>query len=267
VDCPPIKKFSQKNKIKVFQPSNLRDTKLVDEIKKIRADLFVVAAYGKILPSELLDIPKHGAINIHASLLPKYRGASPVQCGILAGEKETGVTLIRMNEKMDEGDILAQAKTEIEEKETTKELMDKLGTLGAETVVKFVPEWIRGKMELVPQDHDKASYCAPIRREDGKIDWNSSAKEIFRKWRAYFPWPGIHTSYKGKRLKLNEVNMISGIETGEKPGKIVKYSQDIAVQTKKGLIVLKKIQLEGRKETSASDFSRGDQRFVGGELK
>lgn len=267
----PVKKLAVGNGIKVFQPSNLRDGNIAEEINDIKPDLIVVAAYGKILPKEILEIPKYGAINVHASLLPKCRGASPVQCAILAGEKETGITLMRMNEKMDEGDILQQEKIEIGEKETADILLNKLGELGAEMIVKFVPDWIEGKIQPIQQNHSQATYCKPVRREDGKINWSGTAQEIFCQWRAYHPWPGIfsilNVKNQPKRLKLSEIEIITENETGEKPGKIIKYNQGVAVQMKKGLIVLKKIQLEGKKEMDVEEFLRGCPEFIGSQLE
>jgi len=266
----PVKKMAIENGVEVFQPENLRDSGLIGEIRKREADLFVVAAYGKILPRELLEIPKLGAINVHASLLPKYRGASPVQCAILAGEKETGVTLILMNEKMDEGDILAQEKIKISKDETAGKLQKKLGKLGAKMITKYIPGWIEGKIVPAPQNSEKVTYCKPIRRDDGKIDWNSAACEINRKWRAYHPWPGIFSLYKTKnqikRLKLIEVKAVSNFESGEKPGKIIKYKKFIAVRAGKGLLILKRVQLEGKKEMDINEFVRGYNEFIGNDL-
>jgi len=267
----PVKDLAQKNKIEIFQPQSLHDNELVEEIKKIEPDLFIVAAYGKILPNIILEIPKYGAVNVHGSLLPKYRGASPVQCAILAGEKETGITLMKMNEKMDEGDILLQEKIKIDEKDTTDVLMEKLAELGAKITVAFVPNLIKSNIKSVRQEHGKATYCKPVKRDDGKIDWSNTAEEIYRKWRAYFPWPGIFSDLKiknqSKRLKLLGIEIVADMETGEKPGKIVKYNRGIAVQTKKGLIALKKIQLEGKKEMDVNDFVRGFPEFVGEILR
>jgi methionyl-tRNA formyltransferase len=271
IEFSPVKDLALKNKIKIFQPESLLESGLSEVIKNINPNLFIVAAYGKILPKVILEIPKYGAINIHASLLPKYRGASPVQCAILAGEKETGITLMKMNEKMDEGDILAQEKIEIGEGETADVLLDKLSQLGAKMIVEFVPDWTQGKIKPVPQNHSEATYCKPVKREDGKIDWNSAAEEISRAWRAYHPWPGIYSilnlKNQSKRLKLLEIEIVSNINTGEKYGKIIEYDQKVAVQTEIGLIILKKVQLEGKKEMSIDEFLRGNIGFVGSELK
>lgn len=269
--CSAVKDLALKNKLKIFQPQSLRESQLSEEIKKINPDLFIVAAYGKILPKDFLEIPMGGAINVHASLLPKYRGASPVQCAILSGEKETGITLMRMNEKMDEGDILVQEKMDIDENDTAERLMEKLAELGAKTVVRFIPDWIQGKIVPAEQDQSLATYCHPVKREDGKINWNKTAEDILRRWRAYSPWPGLFSELnvrnQQKRLKLLDIKIISDVKTGENLGKIVKYKQEIAVQAKSGLVVLKRIQLEGKKEMDIDDFARGFPEFIGETLK
>ena len=261
----PVKKLALEKKIKIFQPENLRNESLIGKIREIGADLIIVAAYGKILPKEILKIPRYGSVNVHASLLPKYRGASPVQGAILGGEKETGVTLILMNEKMDEGDVLMQEKIQVGESETAENLLRKLGRLGAKMLVGFVPDWISGKIKPQPQDETKAIYCKPIRREDGKINWSKPAEEIYRKYRAYQPWPGIFTSYdkKGRlsRLKLISISAEQGVGAGKKPGEVVKYDQDVGIQTGKGLIILYKVQPEGKKIMSVSEFLCGNPRF------
>lgn len=263
----PVKKFALENSIKVFQPESLLNKNVIVEVQKINPDLIVAAAYGKILPKDILKIPKYGAINIHASLLPAYRGASPVQCAILAGEKETGVTIMLMNEKMDEGDILAQEKIEIDKNETADMLLEKLSGLGVKIIAKLIPDWISGKIKPIQQDKNKATFCRSVKREDGKIDWNGTAEEIFRKWRAYQPWPGIFTvltiKNQLKRLKILEIKIVPESDSGEKAGKIVKYHQEIAVQAKRGLVVLKKVQLEGRKEMNIEDFVMGFPKIIG----
>jgi len=265
----PVKKLALEKKISVFQPENLQDIGIIGEIRETGAGLIIVAAYGKILPKEVLEISQYGAINVHASLLPKYRGASPVQSAILAGEKETGITLMLMNEKMDEGDIVAQEKIKIGENETAESLLGKLGKLGAKMIIEFIPEWIAGKIKPQRQDGKKATYCKLVKREDGKIDWgNETAGEIYRKWRAFQPWPGIFALYckKGRssRLKLVDVSLGLEVGAGKKPGGIVKYNKDAAVETKKGLIVLRKVQPEGKKIMNAGDFLRGNPNFSNG---
>lgn len=260
-----VKNLAIRNKIRVSQPESLKDNGAAGEIKKINPDLIVVAAYGKILPKKILEIPRFGSVNVHASLLPKYRGASPVQSAILADEKETGITLMLMNEKMDEGDILAQEKIEIGENDTAENLLEKLGKSGAEMIVKFIPEWTSKKINPRPQDGKEATYCGMIKREDGKVNWNEPAEKIYRQYRAYQPWPGIYTFYeknhRPSRLKLTDILSDKEINTGEKPGKIVEYNRNIAVQTGKGLIVLREVQPEGKKTMNIKEFIRGNSLF------
>lgn len=261
----PVKRVAQARGARIFQPENLRDVGTIGEIRKIGADLMVVAAFGKILPKEILEIPRFGSINVHASLLPRYRGASPVQSAILEGEKETGVTLMLMNEKMDEGDILAQKKIKIGKDDTGGILLEKLGKLGAEMTVKLIPEWVSGKIKPRPQNGAEATYCKIVKREDGKTDWNDTAEKILRKYRAYFPWPGIYAFFsdKGgkKRLKLTDIGAVFEADLGKEPGEITEFENKIVVQTGKGAVVLKRVQAEGKKETDIRDFLRGQKDF------
>jgi len=267
----PVKKITLENKIPVLQPETLTYISATRKIKEIGADLFIVAAYGKILPKEILEIPRYGAVNVHTSLLPWHRGASPVQSAILAGEKETGITLIKMNERMDEGDILAREKIKIKKNETADILSEKLGRLGADMMANFIPDWIAGKIRPIIQNHEEATYCKPVKRENGKINWDDAVEKIYRQWRAYRPWPGIFSEInlknQSKRLKLTEIEIISGTETGEKTGKIIKYNKEIAAQARGGLIIFKKIQIEGKKEIGASDFAKGHPEIIGSILK
>jgi methionyl-tRNA formyltransferase len=266
----PVKKLAEKNGIPVFDPPSLKNAKISEEIAKLRPHLIVVAAYGKILPKEILEIPKYGPINVHFSLLPKFRGASPVQQAILEGEKETGVTLMLMNEKLDAGEIIAQEKKEVSKNDNAKTLSDELSRIGAKLLVETLPKWVSGEIKAVPQDEKEVSFCRPIKKEDGKIDWNDPAEKISRKQKAYFPWPGIYAFFpedgKKKRLKIIEMETVPG-GNGEKPGKTVEYGKEIAVQTGTGLIVLKKIQPEGKKEMSIKEFIKGKRNFVGSILE
>ncbi len=262
----PVKKLALEKGLKVFQPDDLQEIGMAGKIKEIGADLFVVAAYGKILPGEILKIPKYGAINIHASLLPKYRGASPIQEAILAGDKKTGVTLMLMNEKMDAGEIILQKEILIRGGDDACALSEKISKIAGKLLIETLPSWIAGKIKTAPQNENEAAYCRIIKKEDGKINWNDAAEKIFRMGKAYCAWPGIFTflpSKKGKkRLKILEISAISDENIGEIPGKVLKYKGKIAVQTGKGLVFLKKIQLEGKKETSAEDFSKGHRDFL-----
>jgi methionyl-tRNA formyltransferase len=266
----PVKILALNKDLKIYQPDNLISPEVIENIEKLNPDLVIVAAYGKMLPKGILDIPRCGCINIHASLLPKWRGASPIQNSILAGEKETGVTLIRMNEKMDEGEMIAWRKTIIKKTENTEALSGRLADIGSELLIEKIPLWILGKIKTEQQDGKLATYCQPIKKEDGRIDWSHSAEKILRRFLAFQPWPGIWTEIKAKngskRLKLVEIIVDLQEDGGEDVGKVVKYNQRAAVQTGKGKIVLEKVQLEGKNISEIKDFLRGNKNFIGSRL-
>lgn len=266
-----VKELAEKNGLFVFEPQDLKSEKTKEEIVKQQPDVIVVAAYGKIFPKTILDIPKYGAINVHASLLPKFRGASPIQEALLFGEEKTGVTLMLMDEKLDAGKIICQEEISIKRNDNNLILSQKLAKLAGKILIENLPLWLSGSIKAKAQDEKKTIYCRLIKKEDGKINWKEPAEIIFRKWKAYFPWPGIFTffpSKKGKkRLKLIEIEAKENEEAGEIPGKVIKWKNKIAVQTKKGLIILKKIQLEGKKAVSAEDFLKGRTDFLGKVLE
>ena len=214
-------------------------------------DLIIVAAYGKILPKEILEIPKYGCLNIHPSLLPKYRGPSPIQSAILNGEKETGTTIILMDEKIDHGKIIASEKLTNSVKKTPyKELSKKLAKMSAELLIKTIPNWINGKIKPKPQDETKATYTKSIKREDGKINWSDSAERIERKFYAFYPWPGIFTFFE-KNGKILRVKILD-LEISNKEDK-----NNFFIKLKKKYLIIKKIQPEGKKPMLAEDFKRG----------
>ncbi|PIP17797.1 MAG: methionyl-tRNA formyltransferase [Parcubacteria group bacterium CG23_combo_of_CG06-09_8_20_14_all_35_9] len=192
----PVKKVALKYNIPVFQSFSVKDSNLKSKILNLKCDLIIVAAYGQILPKEILEIPKLSCVNVHASLLPKYRGSSPIQAAILAGEKETGVTIMLMDEGMDTGDILAQAKLKIAPQETAASIHNKLAKLGAATLIKTLPKWLKGEITPLSQKNKEATYTKILTRQDGKIDWGKSAQEIERMIRAYTPWPGTFALLK-----------------------------------------------------------------------
>jgi methionyl-tRNA formyltransferase len=262
----PVKALALENKIRIFQPDSLRKKENIERIREINPGLIIVAAYGKILPREILEIPKFNCLNVHASLLPKFRGASPIQNAILAGEKETGVTLMLMNERMDAGDILAQNRVKIRATDTTENLAKKLSSLGAKNIIENLPGWLSGKIKPKRQDADQATFCRAIRREDGIVNWRETAQSIYDQWRAFQPWPGIYTLAKlrngNRRIKLVEIAVDPTAENGEKPGKVIEYNHKYAVQTGKGIVFLEKVQLEGKKTISISDFRRGYPEFI-----
>ena len=186
----PVKTLAEKLKLPVLQPARARDEKFISELRELKPDLIVVVAYGQILPQSILDLPKFGCMNVHTSLLPKFRGASPIQSAILNGETETGVTIMKMDAGLDTGEIISQARTPILPEDNSQTLHDRLAQLGAELLVETIPDYLAGKISPKPQPTEGVSYAAKIKREDGKIDWNEPAEKILNRLRAFTPWPG-----------------------------------------------------------------------------
>jgi len=266
---PPLTKvLAQENNIPVFQPANSHE--LVDIIKSLPCDIIITAAYGLIFPKEVLDVPQYGCLNIHPSLLPKYRGASPIQSVILNGDGETGVTIYKMDEKVDHGPILANDKWQMTNgKITTPELSNILADLGAKLLLEILPQWLSSKIQPVPQDNSLATYTKIIKKENGQIDWQKSAKEIEQKIRAYTPWPGAHTMLTDYRLPATGKIKIIEADTAEKTtnkqiGEVfLNENTELAVQCGQGYLVIKNLQLEGSKPLEASDFLRGHKEIIG----
>jgi methionyl-tRNA formyltransferase len=263
---PPVKVVAEENKIKIFQPAKIKF--IQDEIAALKPDFLIVVAYGKLLPQAVLDIPKYGCVNIHASLLPRFRGAAVIQAPILAGDGQTGVTIMKMDAGLDTGPIIAQMKVNILPNETAETLHDELAKLGAMMLPETLKSFAAGKMELKKQDENFVTYARELKKEDGKIDWNKSAVEIERMVRAYYPWPGTHAQLKIKNEKLkiiaveNSVLPINKFKIGE----IFLSDYKLAVQTGDGALVIKKLQLEGGKPMSAEEFLRGHADFIGAIL-
>ena len=202
----PVKKLALEHDIPVFTPIRIRENnEFFEQLSNYNCDYFVVVAYGRILPRVILEIPKKKCINVHGSILPAYRWASPIQSVLLHGEKETGVTIMEMSEGMDEGDILSIHTISIALDETSETLFQKFAEISGTTLVETILELDKWKITPIPQDLTRATYCAKIEKEDGKIDWSKSAEDIYRMWQAYTPWPGIYTMYEGKRLLLEKI--------------------------------------------------------------
>src|SRR5277367_5093047 len=196
LQCSPVKILAQKLNLPILQPAKARDEKFISELRELKPDLIVVVAYGQILPQTILDLPKFGCLNVHTSLLPKYRGASPIQSAILNGEIETGVTIMKMDAGLDTGEIISQACTSILPEDNSQTLHDRLAQLGAELLVATISGYVAGKILPRPQPAEGASYSAKIKKEDGKIDWNEPAEKILNRLRAFTPWPGAFTFLK-----------------------------------------------------------------------
>ncbi|MCD6515869.1 MAG: methionyl-tRNA formyltransferase [Candidatus Aminicenantes bacterium] len=255
----PVKKFAEKNKIPVLQPAKIRkDKECFNALKKINPDINVVAAYGQIIPSEIIYLPRYDSINIHFSYLPKYRGASPVQWALLNGEKKTGITLFRLNEKMDQGDILARKSVWIRQDENSMELEERLAEMSAPFLVETLSKI--GTILPEPQDHTKATYAPLISKQDGRIKWEKTAESIYNQVRAFFPWPSSFTFFDKKRMKIIKTNDLNQkAETPVSPGEITNIDEKGITVGCGGntLLLIEKLQPENKKAMSAHSFSLG----------
>ena len=265
----PIKKTALECGFEVFQPIDLRDPAEIERLTALSPDLIVVVAFGQILRQSVLDIPKFGCLNIHPSLLPRYRGASPIASAILAGDEETGVTIMQMDAGMDTGPVVSQFVAHIEPNDTTESLSTKLAEIGARLLLETLDMWFDGSLMPQPQDDSKATNTTPITKEDGAIDWNAGAHEIWRQIRAFHPWPGGYTRWQGKRLKIVEAIPLYK-KGGLHAGRVVTLDSDqptvVGVETGEGVLGLQIIQLEGKRATGAADFVRGQRGFIGSIL-
>ena len=273
-----VKACALKHGFPVFQPERIKLPENVVYLKNYEADIYVVAAFGQILSQEILDIPKFGCVNIHASLLPKYRGAAPIQQAIIDGEKTTGVTIMQMAAGMDTGDILLQREIPIDDNETGGGLFDKLSELGAELIVEALPKIERGELTPIPQDEKLATKCGKLSKNMGKIDFNKNAVAIRNLVRGLNPWPSAFTRHDGKMLKIwvadalddKQVKEISGnaeVLKNAVPGTVSFVTKEaIGVATGKGTLVLKEVQLEGKKRMLVKDFLLGNKIEIGTKL-
>lgn len=251
VQPPPVKQLALERGLEVVQPASLKQEGALQPLKRWQPDLLVVVAYGLLLPGALLEIPREGAINVHASLLPRWRGAAPIQRAILAGDRETGITIFKIVEALDAGPILLQKRTEIGPHETAGELAARLAELGAEALIETLERW--GELRPIEQDERLATYARKIEKGEAEIDWRRSAEEIERQVRAFNPTPGAYTLFEGRRLKIWRAEVVS--EEGEgRPGEIVRKDRSLEVATGRGILRLLELQLAGGKRISARDF-------------
>ena len=265
LSAPPVKVVAVQAGVPVLQPEKVRTAAFLDELRQWAPDLIVVAAYGRILPKPVLELPPHGCINVHASLLPKYRGAAPIQWAMLRGEVETGVTIMQMNEGMDTGDIRLQRATPIGAEETYGALQARLAVLGAEALREALVRLKAGTLPRVPQRDADMTLAPMLSKEDGRIDWSQAAVDIARGVRALHPWPSAFTVLDGKLLKIHRAHP-TAVPGAATVGTVVGVDAGIAVATGAGTLVLDEVQLEGRKRLSAAEFARGGQVRIGARL-
>lgn len=264
---PPVKEVALQNGIEVYQPEKISQSEDLQTLIDLKPDLIVTAAFGQILPKALLDAPRLGAINVHASLLPKYRGGAPIHQAIIDGEKETGVTIMYMAPKLDAGDIISQQAIDIEANDDIGSMHDKLSFLGADLLAKTLPDIINGTNERIEQNEEEATFASNISREDERIDWSKSAQDIYNHIRGLSPWPVAYTKLDDKNMKLYQANIVEGKEG--KPGEIIETTKKaIIVGTgSSDAIALTDIQLSGKKRMPTANFLSGYQDdLVGKEL-
>lgn len=270
VQPPPTKVVAETHGIPVYQPESASSRESIEHLKSLSADLFVVIAFGQILTAEALAVPKIYAINLHGSLLPRYRGAAPTNWAILSGDKTSGVTIIRMNERMDEGDIVLKRDIAIDDEDTNITLSETLSALGAGALMESIELIDSGKASFEKQDKAKVTLAPKLKKEDGAIDWSQSAAVIHSRVRGLLPWPGAYTSGLGKTLKILNTELISYPPAGAvEAGKILDVikGKGIVVATGSGAIVIRHLQLEGGKALDADSFLRGHKLGIGDVFK
>ena len=250
---PPVKELALSNGVRVLQPKSLKDPLFLCDLDHLNPDMIVVVAYGKILPPQVLELPRYGCINVHASLLPKYRGAAPIQWAIIKGEKKTGITTMMMDEGLDTGDMLLQEETQIDDSDNSETLGKRLAGIGGSLLIKTVQGIKEGSIRPAPQT-GIPSYAPPLKREDGRIDWAYTAIDIFNFVRGMYPWPSAYCYLNQERIKITHVKALEGHSIA---GSVEKTDEELVVGTGKGLISITELQPEGKRLMSAEDFLRG----------
>ncbi|MBK8026443.1 MAG: methionyl-tRNA formyltransferase [Chloroflexi bacterium] len=263
VQMSPVKLVALEAGIPVFQPEKIRRAEATEELRRWEADLYVVAAFGQILPQVVLDIPAHGSINVHASLLPRWRGAAPIQAAIRAGDSETGVTIMRMDAGLDTGPMLRARAIAISPDETGQSLHDKLAVLGADLLLETLPGYLDGTIQPQPQPEDGVTFAPRIDKNEGRIDWRQPAAVIERTMRAFTPWPGTFTTWDSQVLKVLDGEVSDG--HGE-PGLVIRRGGLLEIGTGEGVFAPSMLQLAGRKAVGVDEFLRGYPQIVGARL-
>ena len=254
----PVKASALNLGLKVVQPASVKETDFIHQIKSLMPEFLVVTAFGQILSPKLLAIPKYGAINIHASLLPKYRGPAPIQWAIINGENETGITTMQMNEGLDTGDILLMEKTAIDRTDTAETLHDRLAEMGARLIIKTLDQWGKDTLPPLAQDHSQATYAPLLKKKDGRMDWGKPANRLDRFIRGMTPWPGAFTFYDDNRVKIFSSLPIEQ-HADAPPGTVIKgFEDELRVATGDGVLLIQELQGASGKRMNIRDFLRGN---------
>lgn len=260
----PVKETALRHSLKVFQPEQIQTPDFLESLRNLQPDIIVVIAYGKILPESVLNIPRKFCVNVHASLLPKYRGASPIHWAVINGDKTSGVSIIKMNAKMDAGEIIARKETAIADDDTTVSLKRKLADLGGELLLETLSLIEKGEHILKPQDESKVTYVAKLTKDIGKIDWSKPAVEIHNRVRGLVPWPGASTLWQGKSLKVLETKVLEDLKADSIGGQVFRVAKDgLDVTTGQGILRITRIHPESSKAMDAYSFAQGHRLAVG----
>jgi methionyl-tRNA formyltransferase len=263
---PPVKLVAAAAGIPVYQPKSLRSEEAAKPLRQWQPEMIVVAAFGQILRPHVLDLPPLGCVNVHASLLPRWRGASPIQYAILAGDTRTGVSLMRMDVGLDTGPVYVQQAIPIETEETAASLHDKLAALGAMMLGEHLAGIADGRLTAIPQNDEESTYAPMIKKEDGRLDWQQSSAALARRIRAMTPWPGAFTSWQGQLLKVLRAESVDGSLPDGEPGEVVGGPETAVVLTQNGGLALQEIQLAGKRAMAVADFLRGRPELIGSKL-
>jgi methionyl-tRNA formyltransferase len=252
----------------VMQPESIRTEAAVAQLAEFKPDVVIICAYGQILPESLLDIPPCRCLNVHFSLLPRHRGASPVAAAILAGDEFTGVTIMIVTPKLDTGPVLARAAIPMAPRDTTGTLTGKMAVVGANLLTEALSGWLRREIKPIPQEESQATYFSQIKKEEGEIDWNLPELTISRRVRAFNPWPGAYTTWRGKQLKIIEAEALPQ-ERAPEAGRVITLpgpDDGLGIGTGQGVLKVRKLQLEGKRAVTAAEFLRGQREFIGEKL-
>jgi methionyl-tRNA formyltransferase len=267
LESPPVKQLALAEGIPVYQPKRLRNLEAVEKVRSWSPDLIIVAAFGQILPGSVLEIPRFGVLNIHPSLLPRWRGAAPIQAAILAGDAVTGVTVMKMDEGLDTGPIVAQSEVPIGPMETAGELEERLAQLGAELLIEVLPAYLEGELQPQPQPEEGVTVVRRFPKSAAELEWERPAAELARRVRAFAPQPGAYTTWDGRRLKVLQARALAPTETpAAEPGVTFVWEEMPAVVTGEGGLLLLHLQMAGKRPMSGDAFLRGRREFEGARL-
>lgn len=260
----PVKMLALQNNLPIYQPASLKREETAQPLHDWAPDVIIVAAFGQILRPHVLQLPPHGCLNIHASLLPRWRGASPIQHAIMVGDEESGITLMQMDKGLDTGPIYVQESLPIKEDETAASLHDRLAALGGEMLDRYLDDILNGRIQTTPQDDTASTYAPMINKEAGRLDWQMSSDELDRHIRAMTPWPGAFTTWQGQTLKILRAHPFPGLTA--QAGQVIVENEEVFVGAGDNALKLEQLQLAGKKKMAAADFLRGRMEFAGSTL-